>query len=153
MPESPSSTTPEHVTNTDNTSAGTAFAATMVWPSFRYADAPAAIEFLTSALGFVATAVYTSQTDPGIVEHAELRWPLGGGIMLGSVRESADGPPRPGHNACYVVTDDPDGLFARVTAAGATIDRELSDTDYGSREFAIRDPEGNLWSFGTYAGE
>ncbi|MBR1205399.1 MULTISPECIES: hypothetical protein [unclassified Bradyrhizobium] len=27
---------------------------------------------------------------------------------------------------------------------------ELRDTDYGSRDFACRDPEGNLWSFGTY---
>ena len=35
-------------------------------------------------------------------------------------------------------------------AAGATIERELTDQDYGSREFTARDPEGNLWSFGTY---
>jgi hypothetical protein len=27
------------------------------------------------------------------------------------------------------------------------------DTDYGSRDFAARDPEGNRWSFGTYRGE
>ena len=26
-------------------------------------------------------------------------------------------------------------------------------TDYGSRDFAVRDPEGNRWSFGTYRGE
>jgi len=24
------------------------------------------------------------------------------------------------------------------------------DTDYGSRDFTVRDPEGNLWAFGTY---
>jgi uncharacterized glyoxalase superfamily protein PhnB len=28
--------------------------------------------------------------------------------------------------------------------------RWLTDTDYGSRDFAVRDPEGNHWSFGTY---
>jgi uncharacterized glyoxalase superfamily protein PhnB len=28
--------------------------------------------------------------------------------------------------------------------------RELEDMDYGSREYSARDPEGNLWSFGTY---
>ena len=28
---------------------------------------------------------------------------------------------------------------------------ELTDTDYGSRDFSVRDPEGNVWSFGTYA--
>ena len=27
---------------------------------------------------------------------------------------------------------------------------EPHDTDYGSREYGARDPEGNLWSFGTY---
>ena len=27
---------------------------------------------------------------------------------------------------------------------------ELTDRDYGSREFICRDPEGNVWSFGTY---
>jgi uncharacterized glyoxalase superfamily protein PhnB len=27
---------------------------------------------------------------------------------------------------------------------------ELTDQDYGSREFIARDPEGNIWSFGTY---
>jgi len=26
-------------------------------------------------------------------------------------------------------------------------------TDYGSHDFAARDPEGNRWSFGTYRGE
>lgn len=52
----------------------------------------------------------------------------------------------------YVVTDDPDGLCARARAAGGEITREPFDTDYGSRDFAMRDPEGNRWSFGTYAG-
>ncbi len=126
---------------------------TMVWPSLRYADAPAAIEFLTGALGFVATAVYVSDDDPSVVQHAELRWPPGGGIMLGSAGNSSEWPAPPGSSACYVVTDDPDALFARASGAGAIVVREPNDTDYGSRDFAVRDPEGNLWSFGTYAGE
>jgi uncharacterized glyoxalase superfamily protein PhnB len=37
-------------------------------------------------------------------------------------------------------------------AAGATLLRALNDTSYGSREFAVKDPEGNRWSFGTYRG-
>jgi uncharacterized glyoxalase superfamily protein PhnB len=52
-----------------------------------------------------------------------------------------------------VVTDDPDGLFDRATKAGAEVIMPLHDTDYGSRDFAVRDPEGNRWSFGTYRGE
>jgi uncharacterized glyoxalase superfamily protein PhnB len=35
-------------------------------------------------------------------------------------------------------------------SAGATVVRELEEMDYGSREYSVRDPEGNLWSFGTY---
>jgi len=27
---------------------------------------------------------------------------------------------------------------------------EPTDQDYGSRDFAVRDPERNVWSFGTY---
>ncbi len=88
------------------------------------------------------------------VDHAELSWPLGGGIMLGSVRDDPDDPwaLRPGTSGVYVVTDDPDALHERAVAAGAEITREPFDTDYGSRDFAARDPEGNLWAFGTYRG-
>ena len=46
--------------------------------------------------------------------------------------------------------EDPDALHARAKEAGATIEREPEDEHYGSREFTARDPEGNLWSFGTY---
>jgi uncharacterized glyoxalase superfamily protein PhnB len=27
---------------------------------------------------------------------------------------------------------------------------DLMETDYGSRDFTLRDPEGNVWAFGTY---
>jgi uncharacterized glyoxalase superfamily protein PhnB len=86
------------------------------------------------------------------VHHAQLSWPLGGGIMLGSDREGEWQLP-PGTFGAYVVVDEPDALYERVTAAGADVIRKPDDTDYGSREFALRDPEGNLWSFGTYRGE
>lgn len=123
-----------------------------VWPTLRARDARALIKFLVDAFGFEETAVYG---DGDQVHHAELSWPLGGGIMLGSERPS-DGdnfPAAPGTFSAYVVTDDPDGLFARASAAGAEIIAGLHETDYGSRDFAARDPEGNRWSFGTYRGE
>jgi uncharacterized glyoxalase superfamily protein PhnB len=59
---------------------------------------------------------------------------------------------KPGTASIYVVTDAPDALFDRATAAGAEVVRELRDEEYGSRGFTVRDPEGNLWSFGTYRG-
>ena len=111
------------------------------------------IKFLAAAFGFEETVVYG---EGDLVAHAQLSWPPGGGIMLGSARETGPDDPwpqRPGSFAAYVVTDEPDALSARATAAGATVLRELHETDYGSRDFAVRDPEGNLWSFGTYRGE
>ncbi|MBA2573761.1 MAG: VOC family protein [Nocardioidaceae bacterium] len=123
-----------------------------VWPAFRYRDAKAAIEFLTTVLGFEESAVHTDGENTDLITHAELRWPLGGGIMLGSDRESPSWPSTAGQGATYVVTDDPDALHAKAVDAGVSVVQELTDQDYGSREFSIRDPEGNLWSFGTYVG-
>jgi uncharacterized glyoxalase superfamily protein PhnB len=123
-----------------------------VWPTLRARDARALIRFLVDAFGFEETVVYG---DGDRVDHAQLSWPLGGGVMLGSTRDAAEDPwaLRPGTAGCYVVADDIDGLHARAAAAGAEIIRKPYDTDYGSREFASRDPEGNHWSFGTYRGE
>jgi uncharacterized glyoxalase superfamily protein PhnB len=127
---------------------------TTVWPCIRYADAHAAIDFLKKAFGFVDTLVVPGEGGSDVV-HAEVRWPLGGGIMLGSVAsgEGLDDNLRPGCGFVYVVTDDPDALLDRAIAVGAVEVQGLNDTDYGSRGFTVRDPEGNTWSFGTYRGE
>ncbi|MBF9071709.1 VOC family protein [Streptacidiphilus fuscans] len=127
--------------------------APQVWPTLRAKDARALIRFLVDAFGFEETVVYGEGDD---VQHAQLSWPEGGGIMLGSVRPDQKGdawPLRPGSFGAYVVTADPDAVHARAKAAGAEITSDLHVTDYGSRDFAARDPEGNRWSFGTYAGE
>ena len=61
---------------------------------------------------------------------------------------------QPGTLAAYVVTDHVRELWQRVQQTpGVTVIRPLASTDYGSQEFAVRDPEGNSWSFGTYRGE
>ncbi len=121
-----------------------------VWPTLRAIDAPALIRFLVDVVGFEETVVHA---DGDVVQHAQLSWPLGGGVMLGSVRPDSTWDLPPGTFGAYVVVDDPDADFARMRAAGAEITAELHDTDYGSRDFALRDPEGNRWSFGTYRGE
>jgi uncharacterized glyoxalase superfamily protein PhnB len=126
---------------------------TIVWPTLTYADAPGAIRFLVEAFGFEEVAVYPGETE-GSVAHAELRWPGGGGVMLGSqLPDSAIKDLPPGVGSIYIVVDEPDALFERARAAGATVVRELEDKDYGSRDFVVRDPEGVYWSFGTYGGE
>ena len=119
----------------------------------RARDARALIRFLVDAFGFEETVVYG---DGDRVDHAQLSWPPGGGIMLGSEREgdpSQAAPTLPGTFGAYVVTDEPDALYARAKAAGAQILMELTETSYGSRDFAALDQEGNRWSFGTYRGE
>jgi uncharacterized glyoxalase superfamily protein PhnB len=121
----------------------------LIFPGLRYRDAPAAIEWLQRAFGFERKEVH--EGDDGSIVHAELSF--GPGIlMLSSEREGDDTyGEHAGQGWCYVVTDDPDALFERATAAGAEVVQPLIDTDYGSRDFSVRDPEGNLWSFGTYA--
>ena len=125
---------------------------TTIWPCLAFDNARAMIEFLTAAFGFEEKAVYARDDDPSIVEHGELRWPSGGGIMFGSTGrdDSPFGTRPPGVASLYLVTDDPDTLYTRATTAGAEIIRELRDEDYGSRGFTMRDPEGVHWSFGTY---
>lgn len=126
-----------------------------VIPALRYRDAPAAIEWLCSVLGFTRHAVYEGAG--GEINHAELA--LGGGmIMLGSMKEDEQGrrfksPAELGGaetSSAYIVVPDADAVYARAQAAGATIVRPLQQMDYGSREFTVNDPEGHSWSVGTY---
>jgi len=127
----------------------------MIWPVLSYRDARGAVDFLSKAFGFVEAAVYARDDDPAVIEHAEMRWPLGGGVMFGTAGKD-DGPfgsRIPGNDSVYVVCDNPDALFERATGAGAEVVRGLADEEYGSRGFTVRDTEGNLWSFGTYRGE
>lgn len=121
---------------------------TLIIPSFRYPDARAAIAFLKDAFGFEEHAVHDDEQ--GVVMHAELK--LGESyIMLGQARAD-DGDRVPGGpSSVYVVLDDPDAHHARAAAAGAEIVQPPKDQDYGSREYAARDPAGNVWWFGTYA--
>ncbi|MGW0732387.1 VOC family protein [Streptomyces sp. NPDC002851] len=134
-----------------------------VWPTLQAHDAPALIDFLVDTVGFTRTAVYpvyedvgyedVGYEDVGAVAHAQLDWPEGGGIMLGSYKPDSEWCVPPGSFGAYVVTDRVDELYERLTAVGAKVIRPIEDQAYGSREFAIEDPEGNKWSFGTYRGE
>jgi uncharacterized glyoxalase superfamily protein PhnB len=117
-----------------------------VFPTLSYDDADAALEFLTTAFGGEQHAVYREET--GAIHHAEVR--LGNGIvMFGSARDDVAAT-RGASGGVYVVVQEPDAHCARARSAGAEIVRDLHDEPYGSREFSARDPEGNMWHFGTY---
>jgi uncharacterized glyoxalase superfamily protein PhnB len=120
---------------------------TTFYPSLRYDDAPAAIEWLERAFGFEREMVV--EEDEGRVAHAQLRYG-DGMVMLGSERDDGWGP-HVGQSWVYVAVDgDVDAHYERAKAAGAEVVREPTDQDYGSRDYSVRDPEGNIWSFGTY---
>ena len=104
-----------------------------VWPVLTFRDARVASTFLQDAFGFVEVAAFARADDPSVIEHGELRWPLGGGVMFGTAGkdDSPFGQRLAGNDSVYVVCDDPDGLFERATAAGAHVVRGLLDEDYG----------------------
>jgi uncharacterized glyoxalase superfamily protein PhnB len=119
------------------------------FPIVPFREPRAAIAWLERAFGAVATAVHPPEPDQPLV-HAEVL--VGTGIVMLSDTGRAEESPfaLPGPVVVYVVVDDPDALHARAVAAGAEIVRGLTDQDYGSREFAALDCDGNIWSFGTY---
>ena len=123
-----------------------------LYPTLRCKDAEAMMRWLKDVIGFIEHVVYRS--DNGVVQHAELAY--GSSIlMLGQSRDDEYGRlvgdiSGRRTDSLYVAVTDPDALHARAKAFGAKIELELHDTDYGSRDFTCRDPEGNLWSFGTY---
>jgi uncharacterized glyoxalase superfamily protein PhnB len=93
-----------------------------VYPAFPYIDAVAAIAWLKSVLGFEEHVVYPDGN--GGIAHAQLSI-NGNLIMLGTIKKDT-------------VAKSPQTLGG---ASGGV---------YGSHEFGVRDPEGQLWSFGTY---
>jgi uncharacterized glyoxalase superfamily protein PhnB len=113
-----------------------------IFPALRYRDPDAALTFLRDAFGF--TEVSAHRGDDGVIQHAEMRLGDGGMIMFGA------GEPGLGSATIYAAVTDADAHHDQAVAAGAKVTRELSDMDYGSREYGAEDCEGHSWAFGTY---
>ena len=123
-----------------------------IFPTLRYQDADAAIDWLRNVAGFREHAVFRDNN--GIVMHAEMA--LGASmLMLGTAKNDEYGrlvgdPSAKRTDAIYIAVDDIIPIHARAVSAGSEIAQAPYDTPYGSREFSCRDTEGNLFSFGTY---
>lgn len=125
-------------------------------PGLRYRDAPAAIEWLCENLGFEQHLVVPG--DNGGIVHAQLSF--GSGMVMlashevdseyGKLVSRLDEHGKPPPQAVYVIVADADAVWRKVTEAGATIVIEIKNEDYGGRGFTCRDPEGHIWSIGTY---
>jgi uncharacterized glyoxalase superfamily protein PhnB len=124
----------------------------------RYRDAPAAIDWLCTTLGFEATLVVPNED--GTIAHAQLSFG-NSMIMLGSVFDTEFGRlmKQPGEvggfntQSTYLVVNNADLVYGRVLESGAKILLDIKDEDYGGRGFTCRDPEGHIWSIGTYDPE
>jgi len=110
-----------------------------IFPTMRFADAQSALDWLSEVFGFHEHAVH--RDEQGKIHHAEMS--LGAGMIM-------FGEGDPATQGIYITVRDADAHYARAKAAGAEITREIEDTPYGSREYSARDPEGHIWSFGTY---
>lgn len=112
-------------------------------PYLSYVDAKAAMVFLSKAFGLETVQAFDGSD--GRLMHGEMRFG-DGVIMLGSV-EAAPATQSPG---IYVVVPDVDAHHQRAVAAGAAIVYPPQDTEFGTRRYRAKDPEGHEWSFGTY---
>lgn len=124
----------------------------VAYPIVSYEDADAAIEWLKRAFGAEEIAIHKG--DDGSVEHMELAFE--GGVVMGGTKgvgELASKVAIGNPTSIYLAVSDPDAHHERAVAAGADVVIPLRDEDYGSRGYSALDPEGNVWSFGTYRPE
>jgi uncharacterized glyoxalase superfamily protein PhnB len=119
-----------------------------IYPVLKYENAYAAIDFLERAFGFERHELH--EGEGGKVDHAQLSF----GDQLVMLSSTGSGNPvfdqGTGRTSVYLAVDEVDALHDRAVGAGAEIVMPLTDQEYGSRDFVARDPEGNLWCYGTY---
>jgi len=126
-----------------------------VVPTLRYRDVPAAIAWLCTAFGFEKQMAVASED--GSVRYAQLAF--GDGlVMLGAAEDAGGGrrmawPLETGGletQVCYLFVEDARSHCARAKAAGAAIVLDVDDEASDGRGYSCRDPEGHVWTFGTY---
>jgi uncharacterized glyoxalase superfamily protein PhnB len=122
-----------------------------IFPILRYENARSSIAWLCEAFGF--TEVFAVPETGEFVRHAQLT--LGTNrIMLGSLRDDGLTTPRKldgmATQSLSVYVAEVDEHFARALGAGAEIVLPPQDTDFGTREYHAKDPEGHTWTFSNY---
>lgn len=105
------------------------------------------LDWLASAFDFTLSEVTPHEGEE--LQHAQLTW--GDGVLMASTGGRIDQPT--GSSSVYlsVETDaEVDAAYARAVAAGATSILDPEDQPYGGRNATVADPEGNVWSVGSY---
>lgn len=127
----------------------------IIIPTMKYKDAPAAIEWLCTAFGFEKHLVVPGEKVA--IAHAQLIFG-NSMIMLGSEMDNEYGKfvktPKDLNSfntqTPYIIVEEIDAHYNRAIAAGAKIVLDIKDEDFGGRGYSCRDPEGYIWNFGSY---
>jgi catechol 2,3-dioxygenase-like lactoylglutathione lyase family enzyme len=103
---------------------------------FQVKDVPSALRFYCDVLGFEKefeygpyAGVHFGECFIHLCAHTTWKRPLGGGAVV-------------------VFADEVDAYCSAIKARGAEIALEPTDEPYGMRDFVLRDPDGNVLTFG-----
>jgi len=111
-----------------------------------YQDVAAAIQWLSTAFGFVEHYRYGESS--GAQMHLGDAW-----IM---VREARPGESTPSQLGCWtqsltVFVEDVEAHYRQAKAASAKIIEELNETAYGELQYGVEDLDGHHWLFARHA--
>ena len=110
-------------------------------PVLQVRDVSLSADFYCDKLGFRSQGTWGAGPEFCIVSR---------GAVTIALDCSRDGSPPPVNQnwAAYVYVDDADALAAEFESREVPILRGPEDTDYGSRDFDVRDPDGHIVAFG-----
>jgi uncharacterized glyoxalase superfamily protein PhnB len=118
---------------------------TTINPVVHYADPENGARWLVDTFGFVLHQAH--KDGDGEVQYVETSLD---GVPLGLGRTTKGSIFDTGPAVVYISYDEVDAMHDRAVGAGAEILMPPTDQDYGSRDFVAKDPEGNVWCFGTF---
>jgi uncharacterized glyoxalase superfamily protein PhnB len=116
-------------------------AATVI-PVLVYPDVRAAVDWLTTAFGFV------ERVRIGEDHRSQMQVGADGAVIVADVRGQQQ-PPQAGAvtHAIKVRVADVDSHFERARSQGARVLQEPTDYEYGERECTLEDLAGHRWQF------
>jgi uncharacterized glyoxalase superfamily protein PhnB len=118
-----------------------------VYPALTYRDVDSALVFLAEAFGLEVDEL--GREESGAVRSASLRAGDGRVLVQPDLPDELHGS-HLGQGWVYVTVADIDAHWARARDVGAQVLGDPHDSPDGTfRGYSARDPEGNLWSFGT----
>jgi uncharacterized glyoxalase superfamily protein PhnB len=110
-------------------------------PVLQVSDVKASAAFYCERLGFASHGFWGTPPVFAIVQR---------GLVTLALDQSRDGstPPRQQYWSAYVYVTDADALRRELGSHGVAIHREIETTEYGCRDFDVRDPDGHILAFG-----